>query len=236
MASRTDQNLLVLTFYIIGVSYIINRMVESIADNIKFSFDKAAIDKQLEEYNLKDHVDVKFKFKSSYDIDALKQLMLILTNKSDNLGVYVDWDNTSLVVNFDSSSRRVIRTSPDLTRDLAVSQSPSLVAPGKTIAPTFSPEDIFSFDQEKQTYSPTKPVVNISALKSHPLKVRRKLYKNFMSRKKTIEFSVQLVLRVSELRVGVSQGENKPPMYIINCPMSIKKLPWTYALPWNKKR
>ena len=36
--SNGDQNLVVLTLYIIGVSYVFNRMVESIDEQIKFEF------------------------------------------------------------------------------------------------------------------------------------------------------------------------------------------------------
>ena len=54
--------------------------------------------------------------------------------------------------------------------------------------------------------------------------------------KKDLEFSLQIVLRISEMRVGISPGINIPPVSIINCPFTIKKLPWTYALPWNKKK
>ncbi len=236
MAQAGEQNLLVLTFYIIGISYVFNRMVDSISDNIKYEFDKVTINEQLKEYNLQDDLTVGFKFKPSYEIGALKEMMLLVTNKSENLGVYVDWDNSSLVVDFDSSSQRIIRTSPDLSRDLGTPQHPTLVAPKKGIGATFSTEGVFKRDQEKGTYSPDKPIIPIAGLKTHPVPARRKLYKDFITRKKNITYSLQLVLRISELRVGLAPGENKPPMYIINCPFTIRKLPWTYAMPWNKKR
>lgn len=236
MAQAGEQNLLVLTFYIIGISYVFNRMVDSIADNIKYEFDKKTIEEQLKKHELQDDVGIAFKFKPSYEIGALKDMMLILTNKSENLGVYVDWDNSSLVVDFDSSSQRIIRTSPDLSRDLGTPQHPSLIAPKKTMAGTFSTEGVFKRDEEKGTYSPQKPIIPIAGLKAHPVKARRKLYKDFMTRKTNITYSLQLVLRISELRVGLAPGENKPPMYIINCPFTIRKLPWTYAMPWNKRR
>ncbi len=236
MAQAGEQNLLVLTFYMIGISYVFNRMVDSIDDNIKYEFDKGAIDEQLKEYNLQDDVGVAFKFKPSYEIGNLKEMMLLLNNKSENLGVYVDWDNTSLVIDFDNSSHRIIRTSPDLSRDLGTPQHPTLVAPKKGIAATFSIESSFKRDQEKGTYSAEKPIIPIAGLEKHPVKARRILYKDFITRKKNIAYSLQLVLRVSDLRVGVAPGENKPPMYIIDCPFTIKKLPWTYAMPWNKRR
>jgi hypothetical protein len=227
-----DQNLVILTLYIIGVSYVFNRMVESIDEQIKFEFNKAVVDEQLKAQNLLEKVGISFKFKSSYPIDDLKDLSLSIENKSDNIAIYVDWDNTSLVVEHTKQSRRVIRKSPDLTRDLAVPQSPSLIAPEKNLSETVTAEDVFERDVTTGTYSAKKPLINITGLS----KSQKKLYKDFMSEKATLNFSLQLVLRISEVRVGLAPGVNVPPMCIINCPFTIKKLPWTYALPWKKKK
>jgi hypothetical protein len=230
--SNGEQNLVILTLYIIGVSYVFNRMVESIDEQIKFEFNKAVVDEQLKAQNLLEKVGISFKFKSSYPIDDLKDLSLSIENKSDNIAIYVDWDNTSLVVEHTKQSRRVIRKSPDLTRDLAVPQSPSLIAPEKNLSETVTAEDVFERDVTTGTYSAKKPLINITGLS----KSQKKLYKDFMSEKATLNFSLQLVLRISEVRVGLAPGVNVPPMCIINCPFTIKKLPWTYALPWKKKK
>jgi hypothetical protein len=231
-----DQNLLILTLYIIGVSYIFNLMVESIDDKIKFEYQKKVVDDQLKENNLDDKVGISFKLNPSHSFDELKELSVSIENKSDAHAIYIDWDNSSLVVEHSKQSRRVIRKSPDLTRDLAVPQSPSLVAPKKTLTELITAEDVFERDATAGTYSAKKPIVNISGLQKSPLKVQRKLYNDFVNRKKQLEFSVQLVLRISELRVGLAPGQNIPPMCIINCPFTIRKLPWTYALPWNKRK
>ncbi len=233
---ETSPNLLVLTLYIIGVSYVFNLMIESIAEQIKFAFDKASVDKQLKEQELDDKISITFKLKSNYDVDGPNDLLLILGNKSDNIATYVDWDNCSFVVKHKNQSRRIIRKSPDLSRDLAVPQSPSLVAPTQNLVESITAEDVFGRDQETGIYQAKKPLVNISGLKSSPAKAQRKLYKNFMGRREQIECSLQLVLRFSEVRVGLVPGQNIPPMSIITCPFTIRKLPWTYALPWNQKR
>lgn len=233
---QSSPSLLVLTLYIIGVSYVFNLMVESIQDQIKFIFDKAAVDKQLKEQELADKVSIAFKLKPSYDIDGLKDLLVILTNQSDNLAVYVDWDNCSFVVKHKNISRRVIRQSPEISRDLAVPQSPSIAAPTQKLIQGVTTEDVFERDPEKGTYKAGKPLVNILALKASPLRAQRKLYKKFISRREQLECSLQLVLRFSDVRVGLAPGQNVPPMSIITCPFIIRKLPWTYALPWNKKR
>ncbi|TVP60593.1 MAG: hypothetical protein EA343_16970 [Nodularia sp. (in: Bacteria)] len=231
---NSDQNLVVLTLYIIGVSYVFNRMVESIDDQVKFEFKKAVVDEQLKEQNLLDQVGISFKFKSSYAIDDVKDLSLSIENKSENIAIYVDWDNSSLVVEHSKQSRRVIRKSPDLTRDLAVPQSPSLIAPQKTLSETVTAEDVFVRDTVAGTYSATKPIINITGL-SQGGSPQKNLYNDFMQERKELEFSLQLVLRISEVRVGLAPGVNIPPMCIINCPFTIRKLHWTYALPWKNK-
>ncbi|WP_375515197.1 hypothetical protein [uncultured Nostoc sp.] len=225
----SDQNLVVLTIYIIGVSYVFNRMVESIDDQIKFEFKKGIVDEQLKEQNLDDKIGISFKLKSSYPIDDLKDLGISIENKSDNVAVYVDWDNSSLVVEHSKQSRRVIRKSPDLTRDLAVPQSPSLIAPNKTLSETVTAEDVFQRDQVTGTYSAKKPLIDIKGL-------QKKLYNDFINRRKELDFSLQLVIRISEVRLGLAPGRDFPAISIINCPFTVRKLPWTYALPWNKKK
>lgn len=230
-----DQNLIVLTLYIIGLSYTFNRMVESIDDKIKYEFKKGVVEDQLKEKNLQDQVVITVKFGASNPLDDLKELSLSIENKSESLAIYVDWDNSSIVGDLSKQSRRVIRKSPDLTRDLAVPQSPSLIAPKNTLSETVTAEDVFQWDKDSGTYKVNSPLLAITKLKSGG-DPQKKMYNDFMSEKRTFDFSLQLVLRISELRVGLVPGENIPPICIINCPISVKKLPWSYALPWNKKK
>ncbi|NJR19118.1 MAG: hypothetical protein HC785_27710 [Calothrix sp. CSU_2_0] len=231
-----DNNLIILTFYIIGISYTINRMIESIDDKINFALNKVVVDEQLKEQNIFDDVGINFKVSPTYGLADFKEVLMFVENKSKNLAVYVDWDNSSIVIKHSKQSMRVIRKSPDITRDLAVPQSPGLVAPEKTLSTTITSENTFERDQESGVYNTKKPIVDIKSLEKHPVKANRILFKKFMNEETTLEFSVQLVLRLSEVRVGLAPGVNKPPMCIVNCPFTIRKLPWTYALPWNKKR
>ncbi|MBD2594217.1 hypothetical protein BCD64_08985 [Nostoc sp. MBR 210] len=230
-----DQNLVVLTLYIIGVSYTFNRMIESIDDKVKYTYKADAVNEQLTAQELKDQIGISFKLNSAYGLDDLKELQLTIENKSDNLAVYVDWENSTLVVEHTKQSRRVIRISSSVTRDLAIPQTPSLITPKKTLSEKITAEDVLELDTTAGTYSAKKPLVSISGLKNAG-PPQKKLYNDFMNRGKELEFSLQLVLRISDVRVGIAPGINIPPMYLINCPFTIKKLPWTYALPWNKKK
>jgi hypothetical protein len=228
-----DQNLIILMIYILTVYWTFNRMIESIDDIVKVDFQKGAIDDQLKEQNLQETVGISFKT-GTYGLDKvqddLKELSMSIENKSDSIAIYVDWDNSSFVVEHSKQSRRVIRKSPDLTRDLAIPQVPTIIAPKKTISENVTAEDVFQRDKESGVYKPASPLINVAGVKGN-----KKLYKDFLDGKKNLEFSLQLVLRISEMRVGIAPGINVPPVSIVNCPFTIKKLPWTYALPWNKK-
>ncbi|MBD2146756.1 MULTISPECIES: hypothetical protein [Sphaerospermopsis] len=232
-----DQNLLVLMVYILGVYYTFNRMIESVDDMVVLNFQKSAVEEQLKEQNLDEKIGISFKT-DTYSLeklkDNLKELSISIDNKSEALAVYVDWDNSSWVIEHSKKSRRVIRKSPDLSRDLAIPQVPTIIAPKKTISESVTAEDILKRDKETGTYQPGEPLIDIVAMKDQ--KPFKGLYKDFMDGKKKVEFSFQLVLRISELRVGLAPGVNVPPISIINCPFTIEKLPWTYALPWNKTR
>lgn len=232
-----DQNLIVLTVYILGVYYTFNRMIESIDDMVMLNFQKGIVDEQLKEQNLQDTVGISFKT-SNYGLDKietdLKELSMSIENKSESIAIYVDWDNSSFVVEHTQQSRRVIRKSPDLTRDLAIPQVPTIIAPKKTISENVTAEDVFQRDKELGIYKPASPLINVAAIKNNDK--QKKLYKDFLDGTKDLEFSLQLVLRISEMRVGIAPGINVPPVSIINCPFTITKLPWTYALPWNKKK
>jgi hypothetical protein len=236
MVARNEGNLIFLTLYIIGVTYTFTKMIESIDDKIKFIYEKQFVDDQLKKENLQDDIGISFRLSPSYFIDELKELSVSIENKSQNLALYVDWDNCSLVVEYNKQSRRVIRKSPDVTRDLGVPQSPSLIAPTKTLSAAVTAEDVFKLDELTKTYQVNTPLINISALEKSPVKAQRLLFQAFIDRKQELKFSLQLVLRISELRVGLAPGENKPPMCIVDCPFTIKKLPWHYAMPWNKRR
>ncbi|WP_016949531.1 hypothetical protein [Anabaena sp. PCC 7108] len=232
-----DQNLIVLTIYILGVYSTFNRMIESIDDMVMLSFQKDIVDEQLKEQNLQDTVGISFKT-SNYGLDKIEtdltELSMSIENKSESIAIYVDWDNSSFVVEHTQQSRRVIRKSPDLTRDLAIPQVPTIIAPKKTISENVTAEDVFQRDKESGIYKPASPLINVAAIKKNDK--QKKLYKDFIDGKKDLEFSLQIVLRISEMRVGIAPGINVPPVSIINCPFTMKKLPWTYALPWNKKK
>lgn len=234
MTRSSDQNLVILTMYIIGVSYVFNRMVDSIDDKVKFEYKKGDVEEQLKKIELDEKIGISFKLDAANEFDDVKDLSISIENKSEDLAVYVDWDNSSLVIDHTKQSCRVIRKSPDLIRDLGVPQVLSLIAPKKTLSEKVSAENVYERDKDTGTYSAKKPVIDINGLAKN--KNQKKLYGDFINERQPLKFSLQLVLRLSEVRAGLAPGLNVPPVCIIDCPFTVRKLPWTYALPWNKKK
>ncbi len=232
-----DNNLVILTLYIIGITYTFNQMIESIDEQVKIDFNKASVAQQLKEQNLQDTIAISFGgLAKTYPIEKPQSLSINIQNKSQDLAIYVDWDNCAFE-EFDGTSKRVIRMSPDITRDLAVLQTPSLIVPGKTLKESVSSESVFQLDTITRTYTATKTsVANVLKWKNSTLKVQRKQFNEFITRKRTFEFSLDLVFRLAETNVGVAQGNKIPPLCIVKCPFTVRKLPWTYALPWNQMR
>lgn len=233
---NTDNNLLILTLYIIGITYTINQMIESIAEQIKIDFNKASVDEQLKEQSLQDKIGISFGgLAKTYDIEKPQSLSINIENKSQDVAIYVDWENCAFE-EFDGTSKRAIRISPDMTRDLGVSQSPSLIVPKKTLKESVSSESVFQFDKLSGTYTATKSLANVLKWKTSIIRAQRIEFNRFMSRKRNFDFSLDLVFRLAETNVGVAQGVSAPPLCIVKCPFTVRKLPWTYALPWNQRR
>ncbi|KAF3887359.1 MULTISPECIES: hypothetical protein [Nostocales] len=236
-----DSNLLILTLYVIGITYTFNQMVDSIDDQIKLEFNKAKVDEQLKEQELKDAIGVSFSLKPMYSIKDPKDLSINIENKSEDIIVYVDWDNCTFM-EFDGVSRRVMRETPvdkpAIIRDLAVPQVTSAIVPKTTLKEKISSESVFELDMETRIYKARDEasIANVLKWKSSPIRAQKKEFRKFMDRKRNFEFSLNLVLRLASKYVGLAPGRDFPPVCVVNCPFTVRKLPWTYALPWNKRR
>lgn len=231
----SDSNLIMLTLYLIGIGYAFNQMVESIDDQVKLELDKSSVEEQLKQQNLQDKIGISFSLLPSYSIENPKELSISIENKSQDLAIYVDWDNSAFE-EFDGTSKRVIRKSPDIIRDLGVSQAPSLIVPKKTLREAITSESVLQRDQETGTYVTKNAVANVLKWKTSPVRALRIQFSEFNDRKRNFSFSLDLILRLAETNLGIAPGQSTPPICIIKCPFTVKKLPWTYALPWNKRR
>jgi hypothetical protein len=133
-------NLLILTAYLIIVALVFNQAFKTLEDKFVVKFEEDALQQELEQKDLKDIVEVKFKLAPSYAVNDLKTISPSIKNKSRECTLYVDWDQCSLR-GVDEGTRRVIRVVGD-DMDIPQSQAPSIVRPGETFEAKVSDEKL----------------------------------------------------------------------------------------------
>lgn len=126
-----SRNLLIFTVYLIVVIYVFYQAYKSLGNQVVISSDSDYLNRQLEEQNLKEIVDIKFKFKPRYRLDELTKLMISIKNISQEETIRVDWDESS-ITDFDKVTGRVIRLAPGMT-DVPQNQAISIIVPGRMI-------------------------------------------------------------------------------------------------------
>ncbi|EGJ35454.1 MULTISPECIES: hypothetical protein [Moorena] len=138
-----DQNLLILTIYIIGVTYVLYKAFQEIDQLITVKVDSDAINQELEKNNLKDFMEVNFGFDPSYKLDDLKDLKLSVKNKSNENPVYIeiDWDK-SLITDLENNSRPMIWVNSDDMEEAPKSQDVGKIRPGQNCEFKLSDENI----------------------------------------------------------------------------------------------
>jgi hypothetical protein len=144
-------NLLILTVYILIVAYIFYQAYQSLDSKVTIETNNEYLNQDLEEQQLKQLIDIKFKFQNSYDLDQLTKLQLSIQNISLEDTVYVDW-NLSSITDFDKVTARVIRLTKGM-KEIPQSQAITTILPGQKIeedlsddksivAPLFKPEKL----------------------------------------------------------------------------------------------
>lgn len=138
-------NLLILTVYLICVTYVFNNAFQVLDSLVTINSDSEAIDNQLKEQKIKDLIAIKFPFKNGYkldDLSDLKSITIIVNNKSLDHKVDINWNESSLT-DFGNSAGRVIRLTPGM-ENVPQSQVSSTMLPGQTIQEKLSNENISS--------------------------------------------------------------------------------------------
>lgn len=126
-----SRNLLVFTVYCIVVVYVFYQAYKSLGNQIVVELDSRDLNRQLDEQELRDAVDIKFKFKDSYRLDELTRLMIIMKNISEETTIRVDWDESS-IADFDNSTDRVIRLASGTT-EIPQKQVITPLLPGQSL-------------------------------------------------------------------------------------------------------
>lgn len=237
-----DRNLLIFTLFFIIVAYVLYRATNSMQDKAIIKWDKEGLKKQLA--SLRDVV-VDFVIAPQYKLDQLRELTVIIENKSSVYNLIVDWDQCVLT-DVEGRSRRVIRVFTGMTADVFQGQASSFIPQGQKLRENITDEE--SLKQESNgSWKVTSPLFDLDKLKNGrpPQKAQ---YRSFMNRNKPFEFSLQLVLRLVD-STNASPVDPLPgakPTYdtrtaaigvytAVTARFKIEKQPWLDAVSWRPK-
>lgn len=216
----TEYDLLILTIYVIVVTSVLYQAINSIGEQITIKFERANFKQQLAEQNIPDLVEVKFDFKERYQVEELRELEINIKNNSPNNDIYVDWESCCLI-DPKGQTQRIVRLTTGLTYNLFQSQVGSVIAPGKNLKEKLTSEAVLKRESETGPFKPAAPLIKSSQLKPKD-----------GSTNPWTSFSLRLVLRLSD----PTSPDKIKPSYVLYCLLSVKKLEWTYALPWYSRR
>ena len=222
-----NTDLLLLTIYILCVTYVLYQIVNSFNDEFTIVLEKKDLDKQLEDLKLNDRVEVSFKFDKRYEFDKLKEFGVNIKNKSKEHPVFVDW-NMSSVTDLDGKARRVTRLIAGNSLDLFQEQALSPVPPGTIMKEKVVAEDMLARKGDDGPMEVSKTLVDLTKPKKPGDPLKR--YLDFVAMQRTLEISLSLMVRF----VGDGSPATGYPIPI-NCKFTLTKLDWKAGLPWNPK-
>lgn len=124
------ENLLLLTVYLIIVSLTFSKAVESLETQAVIEGDSKSLNEIIEEYQLKDLIEIKFKLPSKYQISEFKHLPFSIKNKSKDSSIDIDWDRSS-IMDFENVGRRAIRVL-DNEKEVPQKQVATILVPGES--------------------------------------------------------------------------------------------------------
>ncbi|NEO97981.1 MAG: hypothetical protein F6K58_04625 [Symploca sp. SIO2E9] len=210
-------NLLIFTVYLICVTYVLYNAFLFVDSMVTVDADKEELSRQLEEDNLKDFIDIKFKFKSGYHLDQIdKELETIpveVANKSQQHKLELLWDDSS-ISNLKKKSGRLIRITPGMS-ETPQKQATSTILPGQTIEAKLSDEKLVSPLHSK----------NISVRKTSTLDSERLLKIAALT---ASVFHIQLVFKIASQKTNPKDGKQQLSC-VLRCPLSVKRVHWKKA-------
>ena len=239
MTQQEQLDLIIVTVYLISVTYVLYQAYSSLAERTMVKFDNGALEQQLEKYKLKDIVDIKFGFqdKDRFDFDNQpKEIFIIVINKSSDTSIYVHWDRSTLT-DYEGRSRRVIRLTSDKKPDLFQQQAFSPVAPQRSLKERITAEDLLKSDATNSVLEPSGALIDIrdlekrSANKKTPQNIKD-LYSKFITMKDPLKLSLGLVLQFIEEKMDKVPAQNER-WHTLNCDFIIRKMPRSDYLPFK---
>lgn len=227
----TELDFVLLTIYLLCITYVLYQIVNSFNDEFSIKLEQEELDQQLSALNLKDILNISFKFDTHYEFDKLKQLAISVKNLSENYPIYIDWDYCSLT-DLDGRSRRVTRIPPGSTVDLLQNQVFSVIAPGRTLKETIVAEDMLSRKGDDGALEISKTIIDLN--KPDPKKSsedQRKRYRDFVNGAIQLRFSLYLAMRLAGPNTSPTGDRTR-----LICTFVLTKLEWTAGLPWNPRK
>ncbi|NEP55699.1 MAG: hypothetical protein F6K31_01480 [Symploca sp. SIO2G7] len=150
-------NLLVLTVYSIIVALAFSKAVESLETQIVIEGNSDFLNEQLEKFELKELLEIKFKLEPSYQISEFKNLPFNIKNKSADSSIDIDWDRSS-IRDFEGGGRRAIRVLDD-AQEVPQKQVVTILVPGESRNVKVSDEKLNKplFEDKKLKKATEKP-------------------------------------------------------------------------------
>lgn len=140
--SINSADLLIFTVYVIVTTYVLYQAYKSLENKVVIAPDMDYLNQQLEEKEIKDLIDISFKFGSSYSLDELTKLPIVIKNKAKDDSIHVDWDECT-ITDFDGVSARAIRIAPGV-QDVPQKQALEKIAPNRKIDENLSDDKSIS--------------------------------------------------------------------------------------------
>ncbi|HAG80635.1 MAG TPA: hypothetical protein DD379_21910 [Cyanobacteria bacterium UBA11162] len=138
LSQEFANNLLVFIVYLIVVSLVFNKALQTLDKLVTVQIDSDYLNEQLTEHKLNDLITIKFPLAPSYKLEELKTLPIIIENKSQESNIDIDWKE-SYISDFDKPTRRLMRVIAGTTN---VSQDGIKMLPGEAIKEQLSNENV----------------------------------------------------------------------------------------------
>lgn len=217
----SDADKLILTIYLIVVTWILYQSINSLGEQIYVKFDRESFNQQLQQQSLNDLIDLKFNLNPRYEISQWREIEIEIKNNFQEQDIYVDWESSCLI-DVNRRSQRVVRFSPSMKVDIFVPQVKTLIAPGQIINEKFTTEKCLKRNTTTDAFEPTVPLLPSLQLKSKPVNLP--------------DVAATLVLRLALEVSAPLKGAGVKQFYVLSCPLNVTRLDWRAALPWMSKK
>ncbi len=117
------------------------------------------IDEAAIPYILQPKIDIWVRPTGEQPIKPLPYLSVAVYNNTSNMQVYLNWDHSS--IDMFGQGNRVVRSIPNMPRDLSQPQIYSVVNPGQTVTSNITVEKNYAYNPETDRMELGKPLINL---------------------------------------------------------------------------